>query len=130
VLVGSSYGGAIAVALLQRGHGAADAAARAGGARAASPRGCPRRHVWLVHGRATRSSIVEDSRVLARSGRADACGLLEVDDVHALHTTVEDGGSWRGSRRSRTEPTKTSAKRKRRVHTCRHGGHGRIMLGA
>jgi len=29
--------------------------------------------------------------VLARSGTAGRVRLLEIDDVHALHTTVEDG---------------------------------------
>jgi alpha-beta hydrolase superfamily lysophospholipase len=93
VLVGSSYGGAIAVELLQRGvwRGPtlllAQAALRRGQP-AALPAGVT---VWLVHG--TRDAIidVEDSRVLARSGSPDRVRLIEVDDVHALHTTVEDG---------------------------------------
>ena len=33
----------------------------------------------------------EDSRVLARTGSPERVRLIEVDDVHALHTTVEDG---------------------------------------
>jgi predicted esterase len=93
VLVGSSYGGAIAVELLQRGawHGPtlllAQAALRCG-----LPAELPADvTVWLVHG--TRDAIIgpEDSRVLARSGSPGRVRLIEVDDVHALHTTVEDG---------------------------------------
>ncbi len=93
VLVGSSYGGAIAVDLLQRGvwRGPtlllAQAALRRG-MPAVLPQGVT---IWLVHG--TRDEIIdiEDSRVLARSGSPDRVRLIEVDDVHSLHTTVEDG---------------------------------------
>ncbi|TMA27647.1 MAG: hypothetical protein E6J87_20985 [Deltaproteobacteria bacterium] len=93
VVVGSSYGGAIAVELLQRGlwRGPtlllAQAALRRGQP-AVLPAGVA---IWLVHG--TRDAIIdpEDSRVLARSGSPEHVRLIEVDDVHALHTTVEDG---------------------------------------
>ncbi len=93
VVVGSSYGGAIAVELLQRGlwRGPtlllAQAALRRGQP-AVLPAGVA---IWLVHG--TRDTIIdpEDSRVLARSGSPEHVRLIEVDDVHALHTTVEDG---------------------------------------
>jgi len=93
VLVGSSYGGAIAVALLQRGEWRgptlllAQAALRRG-----QPVWLPEDvTIWLVHG--TRDEIIaaEDSRLLARSGTPGRVRLLEIDDVHALHTTVEDG---------------------------------------
>ena len=93
VLVGSSYGGAIAVALLQRGLWRGPTLLLA---QAALRRGQPAvlPHdvtVWLVHG--TRDAIIdpEDSRTLARSGSRGRVRLIEVDDVHALHTTVEDG---------------------------------------
>jgi alpha-beta hydrolase superfamily lysophospholipase len=93
VVVGSSYGGAIAVALLQRGVWRGPTLLLA---QAALRRGQPARlpdavTVWLVHG--ARDTIIdpEDSRVLARSGSPDRVRLIEVDDVHALHTTVEDG---------------------------------------
>jgi alpha-beta hydrolase superfamily lysophospholipase len=93
VLVGSSYGGAIAVALLQRGDWRgptlllAHAALKCGLA-PVLPEGVP---IWLVHG--TRDEIIdpEDSRLLARAGSPERVRLIEVDDVHALHTTVEDG---------------------------------------
>src|SRR5258705_9462415 len=93
VLVGSSYGGAIAVELLQRGLWRGPTLLLA---QAALRRGQPAElpadvTVWLVHG--TRDAIidVEDSRVLARSGSPEDVRLIQVDDVHALHTTVEDG---------------------------------------
>ena len=93
VLVGSSYGGAIAVELLQRGLWRGPTLLLA---QAALRRGQPAElpedvTVWLVHG--TRDAIigVEDSRVLARAGTPGRVRLIEVDDVHALHTTVEDG---------------------------------------
>lgn len=93
VLVGSSYGGAIAVDLLQRGvwRGPTLLLAQAAlrfGMSAVLPRDVT---VWLVHG--ARDEIIdpEDSRVLARSGSPGLVRLIEVDDVHALHTTVEDG---------------------------------------
>jgi len=93
VLVGSSYGGAIAVNLLQRGvwRGPtlllAQAALRLGQP-AQLPAGVA---IWLVHG--TRDAIIdpEDSRVLARSGSPESVRLIEVDDGHSLHATVEDG---------------------------------------
>ena len=85
VVVGSSYGGAIAVELLQRGlwRGPtlllAQAALRRGQP-AVLPAGVA---IWLVHG--TRDAIIdpEDSRVLARSGSPEHVRLIEVD--------VEDG---------------------------------------
>jgi predicted esterase len=93
VLVGSSYGGAIALELLQRGDWRgptlllAQAALRLGRP-AWLPEGVT---IWLVHG--TRDELIdpEDSRALARSGSPDRVRLLEIDDVHSLHTTVEDG---------------------------------------
>jgi predicted esterase len=93
VLVGSSYGGAIAVDLLQRGDWRGPTLLLA---QAALRRGQPAQlppgvTVWLVHG--TRDAIIdpEDSRVLARTGSSEHVRLIEVDDDHALHTTVEDG---------------------------------------
>ena len=93
VLVGSSYGGAIAVALLQRGLWRGPTLLLA---QAALRRGQPVElpedvSVWLVHG--SRDAIIdcEDSRVLARAGTPGRVRLIEVDDEHSLHTTVEDG---------------------------------------
>ena len=93
VVVGSSFGGAVAVALLQRGDWAgptlllAQAAERLG-LRPALPDRVP---IWIVHG--TRDDVVdpEDSRRLAASGSPEWVRLLEVDDDHALSASVESG---------------------------------------
>lgn len=93
VVVGSSFGGAVAVALLQREQWSgptlllAQAALRQG-LRARLPIGVP---VWLVH--ATRDDVVPvaDSRKLARSGTPGMVRLVEVEDDHALHAFTSDG---------------------------------------
>jgi predicted esterase len=90
VLVGSSFGAAVAVELLQRGlwRGAtlllAQAALRRG-ARAELPAGVP---VWLVHGLRDELIDIEDSRRLAATGSPEWVVLHEVDDDHPLHQTV------------------------------------------
>jgi len=93
VLVASSFGGAVAVALLQRElwRGPtlllAQAALRRGQA-CELPRDVV---IWLVHG--NRDEIVEpeDSRRLARCGSAELVRLIEVDDDHVLKASVQDG---------------------------------------
>jgi alpha/beta superfamily hydrolase len=93
VLVASSFGGAVAVALLQRGlwQGPtlllAQAALRQGQA-CELPEDVV---VWLVHG--TRDEIVdpEDSRSLAACGSKEWVRLIEVDDDHVLKASVGDG---------------------------------------
>lgn len=93
VLVGSSFGGAVVVALLQRGvwRGPtlllAQAAVRRG-LPARLPPGVP---VWIAHG--TRDELIdlEDSRVLASAGRPENVRLLQVDDDHRLRATLESG---------------------------------------
>jgi hypothetical protein len=93
VLVGSSFGGAVAVALLQRGRWRgptlllAPAALRQGLA-PELPEGVS---VWLVH--ATTDEVVpcEDSRALARSGTPGRVRLLEVEDDHPLHAFTTSG---------------------------------------
>lgn len=93
VLVGSSFGAAVAVALLQRGlwRGPtlllAQAALRRGQP-AELPQGVP---ILIVHG--LRDTLIdpEDSRVLARAGAPEWVQLLEVEDDHALHASVESG---------------------------------------
>lgn len=93
VLVGSSFGGAVAVALLERGifRGPtlllAQAALRLNeGARL--PEDVT---VWLVHGLRDELIDPEESRRLARTGSRDRVRLIEVDDDHALHASVEAG---------------------------------------
>lgn len=93
VLVGSSYGGAIVVALLQRGLWKGPTLLLA---QAALRRGQPIElpedvTIWLVHGVRDAIISVDDSRLLATAGSADRVRLIEVDDEHSLHSTVEDG---------------------------------------
>jgi len=93
LLVGSSFGAAVAVELLQRGlwRGAtlllAQAALRRG-ARAELPPGVP---IWLVHGLGDELIDIEDSRRLAAAGSPEWVVLHEVDDDHALHATAGSG---------------------------------------
>ncbi|MBP1686550.1 MAG: hypothetical protein H6Q33_2693 [Deltaproteobacteria bacterium] len=93
VLVGSSFGGAVVVALLQRGDWRGPTlllahAARHCGLPLQLPDGVC---VWLVHG--TRDDLVdiEDSRLLARTGTPGMVRLIEVDDDHSLSGTVASG---------------------------------------
>ncbi len=93
VLVGSSFGGAVAAALLQRGHWTGPTLLLAQAALlydlpAALPPGVP---VWLVHG--SRDDVVppEHSRRLAAAGDPAHVRLIEVDDDHSLHDSVENG---------------------------------------
>ncbi len=93
VIVGSSYGGAILVAMIQRGVWRGPTLLIA---QAALRRGLPaalpeEQDIWLVHGSRDDIIGVEDSRVLARAGTPGRVRLIEIDDVHACHTTVEDG---------------------------------------
>jgi predicted esterase YcpF (UPF0227 family) len=93
VVVGSSFGGAIAVALLQREAWSgptlllAQAAQRLG-VRGRLPLG---ERVWLVHARGDDVVPIADSRRLARSGTPGYVKLIEVDDDHALHEFVASG---------------------------------------
>ncbi len=93
VLVGSSFGGGVAVAMLQRGlwHGPllllAQAAVRMG-----LPLELPGTGpVWLVHGRQDTIVDIEDSRRLAAVGAAERVRLIEVDDDHLLRSLVDSG---------------------------------------
>jgi hypothetical protein len=93
VIVGSSFGGAVAVTLLQRDHWRGPTLLLA---QAALRRGqvCELPEnvlVWLVHG--TRDEIIDpgDSRRLADCGSPDLVRLIEVDDDHVLRESVLDG---------------------------------------
>ncbi len=93
VLIGSSFGGAVAVALLQRGAWSGPTLLLA---QAALRRGLgttlpPRARVWLVHG--THDVVVspEDSRSIANANVRPEVRLLEVDDDHALHAPTTHG---------------------------------------
>jgi pimeloyl-ACP methyl ester carboxylesterase len=93
VLVGSSFGGAVAVALLQRGlwRGPTLLLAQAAlhyGIAPELPEGV---RVWLVHG--SRDALVDpdESRRLARSGTPGLVRAIELDDDHPLSETVRSG---------------------------------------
>jgi predicted esterase len=93
VLVGSSFGCAVVVALLERGHWRGPTLLLAQAAvhydpAARLPEGVP---VWLVHGLRDELVPVEESRALARTGSPGLVRLLEVDDDHPLSATVESG---------------------------------------
>jgi alpha/beta superfamily hydrolase len=93
VLVGSSFGGAVAVELLRRGswRGPTLMLAQAALKRAVSAELPAGVRVWLVHGRRDDIVDIEDSRRLARSGTPGLVRLIEVDDDHPLHELVESG---------------------------------------
>ena len=93
VLVGSSFGGAVAVALLQRGlwRGPTLLLAQAAihyDAEACLPESV---RVWLVHGRGDTLVDPEDSRRLAATGSPELVRLLEVDDDHPLSDLTGSG---------------------------------------
>ena len=93
VLIGSSFGGGIALELLHRGVWTgptlllAQAAVRIG-KRTTIPVG---RRVWVVHGTQDEMIDVNDSRQLAQTGTPALVRLIEVDDHHSLHAMVADG---------------------------------------
>ncbi len=93
VIVASSFGGAVAVALLQRKLWSGPTLLLAQAAlRLDQPCELPRGSViWLVHGKRDEIVDPEDSRRLAKCGSPDLVRLIEVDDDHRLKTSVLDG---------------------------------------
>ena len=93
VLVGSSFGGAVAVALLERGlwRGPTLLLAQAAVHYDPNARLPQDVTVWLVHGLRDTLLDVEDSRRLAATGSPDRVRLIEVDDDHPLHDSVARG---------------------------------------
>jgi len=94
VLVGSSFGGAVAVALLQRGtwRGPTLLLAQAAQRQGLAPELPEDVDVWLVHARDDEVVPCDDSRALARSGTPGRVRLVEVDDDHPLHHLSASGG--------------------------------------
>ncbi len=93
VLVGSSFGGAVAVTLLRQAVWKGPTLLLAQAAlrydqQARLPEGVP---VVLVHG--TRDDVIDiaDSRALARTGTPGLVRLVEVDDAHDLGGLVQSG---------------------------------------
>ena len=93
VLVGSSFGGAVAVTLLQRRLWAGPTLLLAPAAfhydpQARLPEGV---RVWLVHGIGDTLVDPDESRRLASTGTPELVRLLEVDDDHPLSDTTKSG---------------------------------------
>ncbi len=93
VLVGSSFGGAVAVALLRRGLWQGPTlllaqAARRYDAGAALPEGVT---VWLVHGTGDTLIPTNESRELAETGTEGRVRYIEVEDDHPLRKHATDG---------------------------------------
>jgi len=93
VLVGSSFGGAVAVALLRRGmwHGPTLLLAQAALRYDADARLPQDVTVWLVHGRCDELIDPAESRRLAVTGSPERVRLIEVKDDHPLHASVASG---------------------------------------
>jgi alpha/beta superfamily hydrolase len=93
VLVGSSFGAAVAVELLRRGswRGPTLLLAQAAVARDREVRLPNDVRVWLVHGLRDDVVPIDDSRVLARTGTRELVRLIEVDDDHGLTGMVASG---------------------------------------
>jgi predicted esterase len=93
VLVGSSFGAALAVEMLCRGlwRGPTLLLAQAAVRMLDAPRLPEGVAVWLVHGTRDELIDIEESRALARSGTPGLVRLFEVDDDHPLRACVADG---------------------------------------
>jgi hypothetical protein len=93
VVVGSSFGGAVAVALLQRGlwRGPTLLLAQAAASQGLAPTLPKGRRIWLVHGARDDLVPVETSRRLARTGSPRLVRWIEVDDDHRLTELVSSG---------------------------------------
>jgi predicted esterase len=91
VLVGSSFGGAVALALLQRGvyEGPTVLLAPAHAHFGIEARIPERTRVVIAHGLRDDVVSVDDSRTLAASGTAGYVELVLVDDEHRLATLLE-----------------------------------------
>ena len=91
VLVGSSFGGAVVLAMLQRGMYTGPTlllapAYRHYGIDGKIPEGV---RVLIVHGTRDSTIPIDDSRTLARTGSKGSVALVEVDDEHALRSLLE-----------------------------------------
>ena len=93
VLVGSSFGGAVAVALLQRKLWAGPTLLLAQASRhyLPDPRLPEGVRVLLVHAPADEIVDIAGSRALAQTGTPALVELVEVDDDHALSKLVQSG---------------------------------------
>lgn len=93
VLVGSSFGGAVAVALLSQAlwRGPTLLLAQAAIHYDSAARLPKDALVWIVHGLQDELIDVEESRTLAATGTPGCVRLIEVEDDHPLHGSVASG---------------------------------------
>jgi predicted esterase len=93
LLIGSSFGGAVVVALLERGSWRGPTLLLAQAARLYTPscRLPEGVRITLVHGRDDEIVDIEGSRALARTGTPELVQLIEVDDDHQLSVTTASG---------------------------------------
>jgi len=93
VLVGSSFGGAVAVELLARRVWRGRTLLLAQAALKRDPRARLPEDVtvWLVHGLGDTLVDPAESRRLAHTGSPERVRLIEVEDDHPLHASVADG---------------------------------------
>ena len=114
VVVGSSFGGAIAVALLEQGIWRGPTVLLAPAAQRLSIRNTLPNNVavTIVHG--TRDDIIplEDSRALANTGTPSLVQLIEVDDDHRLQSLLDTGtlADYVKTTHARAEQAKEGAK--------------------
>ena len=93
VLIGSSFGGAVVVALLQRSvwRGRTLLLAQASRMFLPEPRLPAEFRVTLLHGTDDEIVDVADSRALAATGTPGYVELIEVDDDHQLSRSLQSG---------------------------------------
>jgi alpha/beta superfamily hydrolase len=93
LLIGSSFGGAIAVTLLERGVWRGPTLLLAQAARYYTPacRLPDGVRVTIVHAPQDEVVDVEGSRALAKTGTPELVELIEVDDDHALTALTANG---------------------------------------
>ena len=93
VVVGSSFGGAVLAALMQRGlwTGPSLFLAQAALKRGLEPALPDTASVVIVHGRQDDVVDPEDSRRLAAANNRSSVMLIEVEDDHSLHASTANG---------------------------------------
>ena len=93
IVIGSSFGGAVLAALIQRGawDGLALFLAQAAIRRGLDARLPTQAPVWIVHGIRDTVVNIEDSRRLVAANPGDNFRLIEVDDDHSLHASTDNG---------------------------------------
>jgi hypothetical protein len=93
LLIGSSFGGAVVVALIERNLwcGKTLLLAQASRMFLARPRLPPNFRITLLHGIEDEIVDIADSRALAATGTPGCVELIEVDDDHQLSRSVRSG---------------------------------------